>query len=168
MKKGFLAIVVVIAIVVLVIVGNIFLDGKESEEKGISTEKVYSLKDGDKEIILNDVYNEETLGKADSYYEVPSCAFEGMDKVYTYPNYEIQTYQDGDVDRIFSIYFLTDEIATTEGIKIGSTLEDVKKAYGENPQEVDSKYSYTLGKTTVEFIVDDGMVTSISYAYVTE
>ena len=32
------------------------------------------------------------LGEPTSYYEVPSCAFEGLEKIYDYSSFEITTY----------------------------------------------------------------------------
>ncbi|HBG77138.1 MAG TPA: hypothetical protein DDW86_09305, partial [Clostridiales bacterium] len=40
------------------------------------------------------------LGKPANYFEAASCAFQGLDKVYTYSNFEIGTYPKGDKDFI--------------------------------------------------------------------
>ena len=34
----------------------------------------------------------DELGEADDYFESESCAFEGLDKVYTYPGFQLNTY----------------------------------------------------------------------------
>ncbi len=46
------------------------------------------------------------LGEPQSYFEAASCAFEGLDKTYTYDAVEIITYPDGDLDRISYVRIL--------------------------------------------------------------
>ena len=40
----------------------------------------------------------DELGEADDYFESESCAFEGLDKVYTYPGFKLNTYPVDDKD----------------------------------------------------------------------
>lgn len=169
MKNKIIEVMLIVVIAIILIVGGILLKDNKNKpvEKTISkVENVYSLKVAGKDIVLNEVYDEEKLGKAESCFEVPSCAFEGMDKLYSYENYQIQTYQDGNEDKIFSIDLLNENIQTTEGIKIGSTLEEMKKVYGENYTQNDTEYTYTLGKTTINFIVEDEKIATVNYTYV--
>ncbi len=105
----------------------------------------------------------EKLGEEDSYFEAKSCAFDGLDKTYTYGNVEIITYPDGDIDRISSIRLLDETAATPEGIKIGSTTEEVVAAYGEDFEDVLGEYTYKDGDAQLSILFNDGVVISVTY-----
>ena len=104
----------------------------------------------------------EALGEPTSYYESISCAFEGMDKIYTYGSIQITTYTEKDVDYIYTIVLLDDGIATPEGIYIGSDVLNVISAYGEMELE-QNVVIYTQGNTSITLGFRDGVVVSITY-----
>ena len=97
------------------------------------------------------------------YFEAPSCAFQGLDKTYTYAGFELVTYQQGEVDHVLSVSLLDDSLTTPEGVTIGSSLDDVKKAYGDSFTQDGSSYKYKKGNTILTFIVEDDAVTSVEY-----
>lgn len=103
------------------------------------------------------------LGEADSYFEAASCAFQGLDKIYTYSGFEIYTYPNGDKDFISSVYLKDDSVETDKGICLGSSLDEVKKAYGNNYEEKSGEYSYTLGETKLSFLIEDDYVSAITF-----
>ncbi|MCX4270163.1 MAG: hypothetical protein OSJ62_16110 [Lachnospiraceae bacterium] len=105
----------------------------------------------------------EALGEADSYFETPSCAFVGMDRQYTYGSYMLTTYEEDGQEYIYDIYFLDDKISTPEGIRIGSTLEEVIAAYGEDYTEDFGMYTYRKERSKLQFLVVDEVVTSVDY-----
>ena len=101
------------------------------------------------------------LGEPQSYFEAASCAFEGLDKTYTYPGFSITTRPEGDKDYVNSILLTDDSITTPEGVYIGSTRADVTAAYGDSDGE--AALSYTKGSATLTFILDGDTVLSIEY-----
>ncbi len=104
------------------------------------------------------------LGEADSYYEAPGCAVDGMAKFYNYKSFEIETYPDGDTDRITRIVLKTDNAATREGIDLSMTKDDVTDAYGTDYTEAGTSYIYDKGKgTRLIFIFDGDLIESIEY-----
>lgn len=103
------------------------------------------------------------LGEPDSYFEAESCAFNGLDKTYDYPGFDLVTYPVEETDYISDIYFLDSTVSTPEGITIGSTLEDVITAYGEDHEEDLGLYQYTDGDTQLSFLIEDGKVRSVEY-----
>lgn len=107
---------------------------------------------------------EDKLGKAKSYFEAESCAFQGLDKTYTYNDFVVRTYPTDEKDYVASIE-LTDDIATTaEGAYIGMSADEVKDLYSEAPSsETDKALVYTNGDTKLSFILDGGNVSSITY-----
>lgn len=99
-----------------------------------------------------------------SYFEAPSCAFNGLDKVYTYGSFEIDTYPEGDKDFISAIIFKDDMIETPEGVSIGMKKAKVEEKYGTPASKEDTLYVYEKGDMRIRFIFDsDGYVISIEY-----
>ncbi len=104
------------------------------------------------------------LGEPQSYFEAASCAFDGLDKSYTYAGYMITTRPEGEKDFVNSILLTDDSVTTPEGIYIGCTAEEVTAAYGESePAEVDTVLAYTKGDSALNFVLEDGKVVSIEY-----
>ena len=103
------------------------------------------------------------LGEAQSYFEAESCAFEGLDKTYTYPGFVITTRPDRENDYVNSIRLTDDSVSTVEGVYIGSSEADVKAAYGEDGGADQGMLSYTAGGVSLNFILEDGAVISIEY-----
>lgn len=106
----------------------------------------------------------EALGEPMHYFEAPSCAFEGMDKIYSYSGFEFTTYTKDDKDYISSIVFLDDTVTTREGITLNASLEDIVAAYGSDYVESFNQYSYSDGNCVLSFIIEDGEVVAVEYA----
>lgn len=103
------------------------------------------------------------LGEAMSYFEAPSCAFEGLDKVYTYNGFVIDTYPQGEKDFVSAISLTDDVVTTPEGVYNGCSLADVTAAYGTNYTEEGGMVVYKKDGMKLCFIVQDDTVTSIQY-----
>lgn len=129
---------------------------------------VFKLKDTD--IQLNAKMADLTgkLGKEDAYFESNSCAFQGLDKVYTYGSVVISTYPLENVDYVYTIELKDDTVETPEGIYIGSSKADVEKAYGTPGSTTDTAYIYTKGESQLNIIFEDDAVSSIVYTAITE
>lgn len=108
------------------------------------------------------------LGEPDKYFESESCAFQGLDKVYTYGSVVVNTYPKNDVDYVYSIELKDDTVQTAEGISIGASKSDVTAKYGSPSKETDTSYIYTKGDSELAFIFDGDSVKSITYTAVTE
>ena len=99
-----------------------------------------------------------------TYFEAPSCAFNGLDKIYTYTSFEIDTYPVDDVDYISAIVFRDDTVETAEGVCIGMKKEKVVEKYGEPAEESGNLATYEKDCMQLRFIYDDeGYVISIQY-----
>ena len=105
----------------------------------------------------------DALGECQSYFEAASCAFEGLDKTYTYAGFVITTYPDGERDFIGSVRLTDDSAATREGVYIGCTAEQVRAAYGDAEGGPTGALSYVNGGTMLNFILEDDVVISIEY-----
>ncbi len=93
-----------------------------------------------------------------------SCAFEEQDKTYTYPGFRLLScYIDGTY-RVRMIEFYDDTVATPEGIRIGSSREDILTAYGEADEASGNDLRYQgTGMYLTFFCNDDGTVRLIQY-----
>ena len=106
------------------------------------------------------------LGKESSYDEVDiGCGNNEVGKVYSYSGFKIQTYPDNSKDYVDTVTITNDSVSTPEGITIGSSRDDVIKAYGDGYTEKSNGIVYIKDKTTLSFVIRDGLVTSIIYDY---
>ena len=102
------------------------------------------------------------LGEPLSFFEAASCAFEGMDKTYTYSGFVITTRPDGEQDYVNSIRLTDDSVVTAEGVYIGCSADDVTAAYGEG-HWTETVISYTKGSSAMNFVLEGDKVVSIEY-----
>ena len=105
----------------------------------------------------------EKIGDPYSYFEAKSCAFDGLDKSYTYVHFEIDTYPAEDGDRISMICLLDDLTSTPEGLSIGDSKDKMEQLYGTNYELAGSEYVYNAGKMKLKIQVSSGNVSYISY-----
>lgn len=107
------------------------------------------------------------LGEPQNYFESPSCAFDGIDKIYYYNGFELFTFPKGDEDFVLSVNLTDDSVTTKEGIYLGMTLEKVIAAYGEDFDQNFGQYTYTRGGATLSFLIEDNKIVVITYTYIT-
>jgi len=111
----------------------------------------------------------DKAGEPIAVLELPSCAFEGMDRVFRYPGADLYTYPIMDDDFVYTIVFFDDSVRTAEGgIRLGSNLRDVLDAYGDDYELDSGMYTYTRGLTVLEFLVEDDIVIGIIYRLIIE
>lgn len=104
------------------------------------------------------------LGEPASYFEAPSCAFEGLDKTYSYGSFELDTYEQNGKDYISGIFFCDDLIETPEGVCLFETKADMVAAYGETFVEEFGMLVYEKEGMKLKFILEGDEITSIEYA----
>lgn len=105
----------------------------------------------------------EQLGEPDSYFEAPSCAFEGIDKMYAYRSFELDTYPTDDKDYISAVIFKDDTIVTPEGIGIGDSVSRLQEVYGSQWNDEDGMMVYEKDGMKLCFIVDGDSVISVEF-----
>lgn len=138
---------------------------KEGESTGDSVKKGYVFQYQDVKVSVDENMKPilEKLGEPVSYFEAASCAFEGLDKIYTYNDFEIDTYPQGEEDYVSAIILKNDVITTAEGIYIGCSKNDVTAAYGTDYREEGSMFVYEKDGMKLCFLFDNEIVTSIQY-----
>ena len=106
----------------------------------------------------------EALGEPKQYYEAASCAFNGLDKMYTYDHFEVDSYPAPDGDRVMAVYLLDDLVATPEGLRVGDSTEKAKQLYGAAQETVGTEWIYEKGGMKLKVLFENGAVASITYA----
>lgn len=108
----------------------------------------------------------KALGEPKKTFEQDSCAYQGKDKVYSYEGFDICTWQVDGKECVNAIYLMDNTVATPEGVKIGSTKQDVINAYGKDYTESYGVCRYTVGNTELSFYFTNQAVDSIEYLLV--
>lgn len=103
----------------------------------------------------------EALGEPLSFYEAPSCALPGSDRIYTYSGFELAVNHDS-TDTLISVRLTDDSFTTEEGIYIGSTAKEVVAAYGDCTP-VSGEFTYQMGEMELSFLTQKEVVSSIEY-----
>ena len=132
--------------------------GEQKEEKG-----AFRFLYGGVTLIPGEIFEQSVLGECSGIAEVPSCAFDGNDRVYNYEVFELTAYIDGEEERIYSIYFIDPNQPTTEGLCLGDTVDDMKSIYGEDYEMVGNSYDYTGGDTVLSIVTQNDVVVGIEY-----
>lgn len=105
----------------------------------------------------------EKLGEPASYFEAASCAFEGLDKMYTYSGFEIDTYPVGDKDYVSSVILKDDSVSTAEGVCIGDSFEKLQQTYDGEGEENAGMRVYVKDGMKLCFIMQGQDIIAIEY-----
>lgn len=109
------------------------------------------------------------LGDDYTYSEAISCAYDGLDKAFSYDDFDVYTYPDGDTDRVSEITVYTAGVNTPKGLKVGDTVEDLERLYGKGyteegitlVYEIEPKQDNAEG-ASLYVVVEDGVISSIA------
>lgn len=108
----------------------------------------------------------KAAGAPDKKTAKKSCAYDGKDITRKYEDFILYTYTNSNSsaakEYISGITFLTENVSTAEGIMIGSSKDDVIKAYGKKAPKY-GIYTYTKGHTKLQIEVSGSKVTNIRY-----
>ncbi len=141
-------------------------ESSKQAEAEVPADSGYVYSQGGVDVAVNGLMSPivDAWGEPDKYFESESCAFQGMDKVYTYGSVVINTYPENEKDYVLTIELKDDTITTAEGIYIGSSKADVVATYGTATSETDVALVYEKGECQLTFFFEDDCVTNITYA----
>ena len=121
--------------------------------------KTISMMDDAKNVIdiLNSVCTSDPKNSGENVY----C----YDTVDDQPQISVYTYDKGEGEKVGSIEVIKEEIKTSKGIGIGSSLEDLKAAYGEPyySEETIERYDYDFGDVVIQFYLRSGKIEYFTY-----
>lgn len=145
-------------------------EGTDSTSDSSAESADYYFAADDLDIHMNDAMAPilEKLGEPNFYFEAPSCAFEGMDRIYTYNGFEIYTYMENDTEYVFSIVFTDDSRKTREGAGLGTTLAELEQMYGTGYEQNFEQYTYYTDVCRLSFILENDAVISVEYYLILE
>ncbi len=157
----------ILVIILIMLVAAILVGCKEkqmSKENTIQSVETFSVKYNGVEVTPGTEFNESLISEEANFSEIASCAFEGTDKMYTYSGVELVVANVNGKDKIYSVYFITQDVKTAEGVGLTDNISKMIEAYGEDyNQLISNKYTYTKGEVELSFIVQDDLITSIEY-----
>lgn len=166
-KKSVLIIAIVVLIIVAAIAMAILLPNNKNKDTindNVSVEETVSLKYKGVEIVPGTEFDEGAIDEDAMFSEIPSCAFAGTDKVYTYDNVELIVAEIDGRDTVYSVYFINETQETGEGIKISDSKEDMIEKYGNSYEEIlGNKYVYTKNNVEISFMIENDIITGIEY-----
>ena len=105
----------------------------------------------------------QALGEPVSYFEAASCAFEGLDKMYSYGGFELDTYPTDGKDYVSAVIFRDDSVATPEGVMIGDSAAKLEQVYGVPASNGGNLITYEAGSMELRFILEEDVIASIEY-----
>lgn len=105
-----------------------------------------------------------TIGEYNSFRIEESSYYEGESTIYEYDTFEVETYYDDNIEKIYSITFTSDEQLTNEGIKIGDTKERMLSVYKDNyTNNLENIFIYNLSNTNISFTLENDIIIGIVY-----
>ena len=104
-----------------------------------------------------------SLGNDYTVSEAPSCAGQGVDRLYTYPSLRLYVFAPETGGAVLqSVSYTDDTVKTEQGLCIGSPAEDVMAVHGEPQEQGETALISRQGQSTLTFTLRDGRVTGIT------
>ena len=111
------------------------------------------------------------IGEDYEYFESASCAFEGLDKVYTFDDIEIYTYPDDGVDYIIYFALRKHMVTVGGGVTIGSSFDEITAEFGEeyelSGEENEGSVTYKCSGTYLKFLLRSSAAYYIEFGAIT-
>ena len=102
------------------------------------------------------------LGEDYTLKESESCAGQGMDRMYTYPSVRLYVFAPVEGEAVISSVSYTDDgVATADGLRIGSKVEEVVAVMGEPDEKGDARLVYRADGAVLTFGLRDDIVVSV-------
>ena len=106
----------------------------------------------------------DKLGEPISTSEMGACGDQGTVTKYVFDSIELFVLKNGDKATVDQITLKSDLVKTPEGVTIGSSRDDVIKAFGEGyAKATDTEIRYTSGNKNLKLQLRDGSVVAIDY-----
>ena len=167
--------ILLIFIVICGILIGLTACGEEKTEKVVKkveeadSSKSFLIEYDDVDVTPGAIFDESKISKTANVSEIPSCAFDGVDKVYTYPEVEITVAEINGKSTVYSVYFIDETITTGEGVKISDSKDLMIEKYGKDyDNSLNNKFDYNKGNVTLSFVIENDIITGIEYTLITK
>ncbi len=105
-----------------------------------------------------------TIGEYNSYRIGQSNYYEGEATIYEYDTFEIETYYDNNIEKVYSITFTSNNQITNEGVRIGDSKKKMLNIYKNDYTNIeDNVFVYNLSNTNLSFVIDNDIIIGIVY-----
>ncbi len=152
---------------VILIISLIFLVGctSNSMKNNESITEYYLTYNQDKlKVGMNYTNLSLIVGPYNNVRTEESTYQEGLSNIYEYDDFEVETYKENNVEKIYAINITNEKIVTNEGIHLYSTKQDMFDCYGNNYYSpYDNVYIYNLNNSNISFIVENDIIINIRY-----
>ena len=91
----------------------------------------------------------KAFGDGYDYSEGMSCAYDGMDKVFTYPELDVYTRPAGEKDLVTELCAYSG-VTCSAGLTIGASADAVRQAYGEPTDATSRLLRYVIAPASAE------------------
>ena len=105
------------------------------------------------------------IGEPIAMFESPSCAFDGVDRIFYFDGFIIDTYPCGDNDYVLSIVITDSSLLTPEGIGLGSSFDNMVAAYGNDYENMLDLFSYIKDGVRLSFLFEGDEIVDITYYF---
>ena len=152
--------------IVLFIASVLLIAGCTSNSMKEEERKDYYLTYNNYQIKVGNDFNTllALVGPYNSVREEASSYSEGTAKVYNYNDFEVETYIENNIEKIYSIIVTSAQVETNEGIHLNSSKHEMTVAYGlDYNQPTEEIYTYSLSNSNITFIVENDIIIGIMY-----
>ena len=105
------------------------------------------------------------IGEPNAMFESPSCAFDGVDRIFYFDGFIIDTFPLGDNDYVLSIVITDSSLLTPEGVGLGSSFDNMVAAYGNDYENMLDLFSYIKDGVRLSFLFEDDEIVDITYYF---
>ena len=105
------------------------------------------------------------IGEPNYMFESPSCAFDGIDRIFYFDGFIIDTFPRGDNDYVLAIVITDRSLLTPEGIGLGSSFDNMVAAYGNDYDNMLDLFSYIKDGVRLSFLFEGDEIVDITYYY---
>lgn len=138
------------------------IEASKSEVKASYSDSDAALIYKNTTIAVGKEFQSEKIGSPDSKQENANCLLGTSGYTYIYGPLTINVYMENNKEYVEGV--LLDgkaNVSTTKNIKQGSTVDDLKKVYGNPSAKDDMTYSYDSASTKMIFYIENGKVLGI-------
>ena len=107
----------------------------------------------------------DQIGEPIAMFESPSCAFDGVDRIFYFDGFIIDTYPRGDNDYVLAIVITDSSLLTPEGIGLGMSFDNMVAAYGNDYENMLDLFSYIRDGVRLSFLFEDDKIVDITYYF---
>lgn len=105
-----------------------------------------------------------TIGDYNDTRTEPSSKDDSEANIYSYDDFEIETYLEENVEKIYLIRITSSSFPTNEGIKIGDSKSQMISIYGNDYTNIEDKiFIYNKSNTNISFTIENDIIIGIVY-----